>query len=104
MMFGYACDETEEYMPLPISLAHKLARRLTQVRKEGLVNYLRPDGKTQVTVEYDENDKPLRIDAVVVSTQHGPEVELSQIRQDMIDLVIRPTIRPASWTTTPRSM
>ena len=95
MMFGYACDETEEYMPLPISLAHKLARRLTQVRKEGLVNYLRPDGKTQVTVEYDENDKPLRIDAVVVSTQHGPEVELSQIRQDMIDLVIRPTI-PAS--------
>ena len=95
MMFGYACDETEEYMPLPISLAHKLARRLTQVCKEGLVNYLRPDGKTQVTVEYDENDKPLRIDAVVVSTQHGPEVELSQIRQDMIDLVIRPTI-PAS--------
>ena len=95
MMFGYACDETEEYMPLPISLAHKLARRLTQVRKEGLVNYLRPDGKTQVTVEYDENDKPLRIDAVLVSTQHGPEVELSQIRQDMIDLVIRPTI-PAS--------
>ena len=95
MMFGYACDETEEYMPLPISLAHMLARRLTQVRKEGLVNYLRPDGKTQVTVEYDENDKPLRIDAVVVSTQHGPEVELSQIRQDMIDLVIRPTI-PAS--------
>ena len=95
MMFGYACDETEEYMPLPISLAHKLARRLTQVRKEGLVNYLRPDGKTQVTVEYDENDKPLRIDAVVVSTQHGPEVGLSQIRQDMIDLVIRPTI-PAS--------
>ena len=95
MMFGYACDETEEYMPLPISLAHKLARRLTQVRKEGLVDYLRPDGKTQVTVEYDENDKPLRIDAVVVSTQHGPEVELSQIRQDMIDLVIRPTI-PAS--------
>ena len=95
MMFGYACDETEEYMPLPISLAHKLARRLTQVRKEGLVNYLRPDGKTQVTVEYDETDTPLRIDAVVVSTQHGPEVELAKIRQDMIDLVIRPTI-PAS--------
>ena len=95
MMFGYACDETEELMPLPITLAQKLAMRLTQVRKEGLVDYLRPDGKTQVTVEYDENDKPLRVDAVVVSTQHGPEVELSQIRQDMIDLVIRPII-PAS--------
>ena len=87
MMFGYACDETEELMPLPITLAQKL--------KEGKVDYLRPDGKTQVTVEYDENDKPLRVDAVVVSTQHSPEVELSQIRQDMIDLVIRPII-PAS--------
>ena len=95
MMFGYACDETEELMPLPITLAQKLAMRLTQVRKEGKVDYLRPDGKTQVTVEYDENDKPLRVDAVVVSTQHGPEGELSQIRQDMIDLVIRPII-PAS--------
>ena len=95
MMFGYACDETEELMPLPITLVQKLAMRLTQVRKEGKVDYLRPDGKTQVTVEYDENDKPLRVDAVVVSTQHSPEVELSQIRQDMIDLVIRPII-PAS--------
>ena len=95
MMFGYACDETEELMPLPITLAQTLAMRLTQVRKEGKVDYLRPDGKTQVTVEYDENDKPLRVDAVVVSTQHSPEVELSQIRQDMIDLVIRPII-PAS--------
>ena len=95
MMFGYACDETEELLPLPITLAQKLAMRLTQVRKEGKVDYLRPDGKTQVTVEYDENDKPLRVDAVVVSTQHSPEVELSQIRQDMIDLVIRPII-PAS--------
>ena len=95
MMFGYACDETEELMPLPITLAQKLAMRLTQVRKEGKVDYLRPDGKTQVTVEYDENDKPLRVDAVVVATQHSPEVELSQIRQDMIDLVIRPII-PAS--------
>ena len=95
MMFGYACDETQEYMPLPISLAQKLARRLTQIRKEGLVDYLRPGGKTQVTVEYDQEDRPLRIDAVVVSTQHGPEVELDQIRRDIIDLVIRPTI-PAS--------
>ena len=95
MMFGYACDETEEYMPLPISLAQKLARRLTQIRKDGLVDYLRPDGKTQVTVEYDQEDRPLRIDAVVVSTQHGPEVDLDQIRRGIIDLVIRPTI-PAS--------
>ena len=92
MMFGYACDETPELMPLPISLAQRLARRLTQVRKEGLVDYLRPDGKTQVTVEYDGENRPLRVDAVVVSTQHGPEASLDQIRQDMIQLVIKPII------------
>ena len=88
MMFGYACDETPELMPLPISLAQRLA----QVRKEGLVDYLRPDGKTQVTVEYDGENRPLRVDAVVVSTQHGPEASLDQIRQDMIQLVIKPII------------
>ncbi|WP_251317352.1 methionine adenosyltransferase [Flintibacter muris] len=92
MMFGYACDETPELMPLPISLAQKLAMQLTKIRKEGKVDYLRPDGKSQVTVEYDENNKPVRVDAVVVSTQHGPEVELDQIRKDMIELVIKPII------------
>ena len=92
MMFGYACNETPEKMPLPISLAHKLAKRLTQVRKEGVVDYLRPDGKTQVTVEYDEQNKPVRIHTIVLSTQHTPTVDMEQLRQEMIDLVIRPTV------------
>ncbi|MBQ3534473.1 MAG: methionine adenosyltransferase, partial [Clostridia bacterium] len=92
MMFGYACDETAELMPLAISLAQKMAKRLTEVRKTGLVDYLRPDGKTQVTVEYDENNRPVRVDTVVVSTQHAPEATLEQIRSDMIELVIKPTV------------
>ena len=92
MMFGYACDETPELMPLPISLAQKMALRLSQVRKQGLVGYLRPDGKTQVTVEYDEDWHPIRVDTVVLSTQHDPETALEDIRRDMIDLVIKPTV------------
>ena len=92
MMFGYACRETEELMPLPISLAQKMAKRLTDVRKANLVDYLRPDGKTQVTVEYDENNHPVRVDTVVLSTQHAPEATLEQIRKDMIELVIKPTV------------
>ena len=92
MMFGYACTETPELMPLPISLAHRLAKRLTAVRKQGVVRGLRPDGKTQVTVEYDENWKPVRVDAVVVSTQHDPDVTLDALREQMIEQVIKPTI------------
>jgi S-adenosylmethionine synthetase len=91
MMFGYACDETEEYMPLAISLAHKLTRRLAELRKSGALTYLRPDGKAQVTVEYDD-DRALRVDAVVISTQHAPDVSREQIREDMIEKVIRPVM------------
>jgi S-adenosylmethionine synthetase len=92
MMFGFACDETPELMPLPISLAHKLARRMTEMRKNGTLDYLRADGKTQVTVEYDADDKPVRVDAIVISSQHSAAVELETIRRDIIEHVIKPTI------------
>ncbi|MCL2188605.1 MAG: methionine adenosyltransferase [Defluviitaleaceae bacterium] len=92
MMFGYACDETPELMPLPISLAHKMSRRLTEVRKNGTLKYLRPDGKTQVTVAYDDNNRPTGITAVVLSTQHSPDVTLEQIKEDIMEHVIKPTL------------
>ena len=92
MMFGYACDETPELMPMPISLAHKLAKKLTEVRKSGELDYLRPDGKSQVTVEYDENNKPVRVDAVVISSQHSEAVPMEQLRADIMEKVIKATI------------
>ncbi len=91
LMFGYACDETEELMPLPILLAHKLSKKLTEVRKEKIIDYLRPDGKTQVTVEYD-GDKPVRVDTIVVSTQHLPDVDMDILKNDIIEKVIKPTV------------
>ncbi len=92
MMFGYACDETPELMPLPISLAHKLCAKLTEVRRNGTLGYLRPDGKSQVTIEYDENNKPVRVDTVVISSQHAADVTLEQIREDIAEKVIKATI------------
>lgn len=92
MMFGYACDETPELMPLAISLAHKMSYKLTSVRKSGELDYLRPDGKTQVTIEYDEKDRPKRVDAVVVSTQHSAKIDLETLRKDILEKVIKPII------------
>ena len=91
MMFGYACDDTPELMPMPISLAHALAKKLTEVRKNGTLSYLRPDGKTQVTIEYDDG-KPVRVDTIVISTQHAPEVEIAQIKEDLIKYVVKPIV------------
>ncbi|MGH2119467.1 methionine adenosyltransferase, partial [Aerococcus sp. L_32] len=96
IMFGYATDETPELMPMPIALSHRLSRRLAEVRKSGELNYLGPDGKTQVTMEYDDNNQPQRIDTIVISTQHTEGIELDQIRQDVIKHVVEPTM-PENW-------
>lgn len=92
LMFGFACDQTEELMPLPISLAHKLAKKLADMRRDNVLDYLRPDGKTQVTVEYDENDKPVKVDTIVISTQHHQDITTEQIESDLIEYVIRPVV------------
>lgn len=92
LMFGFACNETEELMPLPISLAHKLAKRLTDIRKNQTLDYLRPDGKTQVTIEYDENNQPVRVDTIVISTQHRDDITIEQIEADMIKYVVEPIV------------
>ena len=92
MMFGYACDETPEYMPMPIALAHRITRKLSEVRRSGELSWLRPDGKSQVTVEYDENDRPVRVDTVVVSTQHAPEIEHEELSREIIEKVVRTSV------------
>ncbi|MGJ8454584.1 methionine adenosyltransferase [Pseudothermotoga sp. U03pept] len=97
MMFGYATNETPEFMPLPIVLAHKLAMRLAKVRKEKLVPFLRPDGKTQVTVEYDDNGKPIRVDTILISAQHDPDVTINDLRESLLQYVIKPTVPEQYW-------
>lgn len=102
MMFGYATDEAKEYMPYAISLAHDLVSRLTQVRKENILDYLRPDGKAQVTVEYDENDMPIRLDAIVLSTQHDDKVTMDRLRQDIKSTYLMRYCLPILWIVRPK--
>jgi len=103
MMFGYACNENTELMPTPIALAHKLTMRLSEVRKNGKLSYLRPDGKSQVTVEYDSNHKPVRVDAVVISSQHAETIGNDELRSDILKYVIQNTILPICLTKTPNT-